>query len=693
MRRLRIGTDRVIIWHLTSNGEPYNLTGKDITLKVSAPGYSFSVKEDLVIDGNILKWNFLGKDQKLLGPYTLTLIENDGKNGMISFDKCDAFALVDCSCKESGTDEAGLSISETEISTDLAIMGVHIIVPEIGPNGNWWINGQDTGQSVAESLDITRLALEGRFPNMSVGFADDLVGRGESTPAEFSFRASGGKSIKDGAARIKRLRGNSVVWNNVVSLVNMPANAAGVTATELDGRRIHLQGEFTNEGDRNLYVLDKQDIVEGHYYAVILQGSKYYGIYGYGGIATNSTDAAVVLATGTGLGLTLQPRTSIDAGTYVDEIVTPQIIDLTQMFGAGNEPTTIEEYYARKPIVADESAYNEGDVIHMTAEGIKSVGDNAWDEEWRLGYYTANDGSYNPVNTQVCSKNPIRVLPNSEYRITGMASDGSYIWFYDKDMNYLGYTNCYIDVESFTTPSNAAYIHFNFEPGYGVEYKNDIMVTLVHSGWKQDTDAGYQPYWEDRLMFDQRIKEHFPDSMKKWDMVYNKNGKGYVVKGTGVVDMGGLDWDYYPANESYPYGFFVTSCDDRANGVAIINARYANGGNFTIDKNVFGNLAASNVYSVDSDYTDAATFKAAMAGVLLYYELAEPTIIEYDEPFNFDYRVADFGTEQMLTEQPSAPIAADIIYQFNAVDMIREHELEIAELQSIIATMQAKLFE
>ena len=83
-----------------------------------------------------------------------------------------------------------------------------------------------------------------------------------------------------------------------------------------------------------------------------------------------------------------------------------------------------------------------------------------------------------------------------------------------------------------------------------------------------------------------------------------------------------------------------------------------------------------------------------MSGVMLYYELAEPIVTELDaEDQNFRdyYNVADFGTEQSQSSVPSANFSADIIYQFNAVDMIREHELEITELQNIIATMQAQL--
>lgn len=227
------------------------------------------------------------------------------------------------------------------------------------------------------------------------------------------------------------------------------------------------------------------------------------------------------------------------------------------------------------------------------------------------------------------------------------------------------------------------------------------MLTLVHSGWKQDTDAGYQPYWEDRLIFDQRIKDEFPDGMKSagtaHDVAYNDMNKRVGVTETriGVVDMGDLNWSM--SSETYPR-FFV-KLNNALNPSAynlyanILCAKYVTNTAGETYNGVVGialdNQGYLRVY--DPAYTDAASFKEAMAGVPLYYQLAEPTIIEYDEPFNLDYKVADFGTEQAIAEQPSAPISADIIYQFNAVDMIREHELEIAELQSIIATMQAQL--
>jgi hypothetical protein len=326
-------------------------------------------------------------------------------------------------------------------------------------------------------------------------------------------------------------------------------------------------------------------------------------------------------------------------------------------------------------------AYNEGEVIHCNTESIKSVGDNAWDEEWEVGGLSS-DGEPSSVANRIRSRNYIEVLANEEYYSTRFLT----IFFYDDEMRFLSYID--MNTSTFTTPSGCRYIKFYL---YGTEdYNNDIMITLVHSGWKVDTDAKYQPYEQDIRKIDYRILEAFPNGMMPWDMVYNKNGKGYIVKGTGVVeDMSLLNWDT-------GFGGFHTS-DIRHN----IKHLYE-----YIPSNILCSRLATNLVSSDDvgialiyggsadhpyngnikivGYDSLNSLLADLQGIPLYYELAEPTIIEYDEPFNLDYLVWDFGTEEIIADKPSAPLKADIIYQFNAVD-------EIRELRQLIATMQAQL--
>ena len=76
----------------------------------------------------------------------------------------------------------------------------------------------------------------------------------------------------------------------------------------------------------------------------------------------------------------------------------------------------------------------------------------------------------------------------------------------------------------------------------------------------------------------------------------------------------------------------------------------------------------------DSAYTTAYSFKAAMSGVMLYYELAEPIVTEIEGDFNLDYEVWNGGTEEIVSDVPTSPLKADIAYGFNAVGKIKELE-------------------
>ena len=522
----------------------------------------------------------------------------------------------------------------------------------------------------------------GKYADLTAG---DLYGHGESVPAEFLFRASGGKSIKDGTAYIKEIHGNAVVWNQLLPNSTNIVTSSGTKAL--------------NEGTR---------IVAGHKYLLFADfdgGTAYAGINLYARVngeskpifsLGNNEGKSYKFVTAEIGGISDGTNAAVEGNVWqyfyfvgtTESITNTRLIDLTQMFQAGNEPTTIEEYNARKPIVEDEYAYNEGEVIPFTAEGIKSVGDNAWDEQWENGTFNTTTG--NKINTettnkQIRSANPIPVVGGEDYCST-------------KDMWVIYETSDHSIVQSpqgagsgnsvyvtaglkFKIPTNAAYMRFYLLASYGTTYNHDIMITLVHSGWKVDTNAGYQPYWQDTLLLDSRIREAFPNGMMPWDKVYNKDGKGYIVKGSGSVDMGDMEWVY---NETFG-GFVSKPQAAMQNWKGVCSKYHYAGGYATVEDKEFGYIYLDQCIVKDTSYTDAATFKADMAGTMLYYELAEPTIEPFEIPFQLDYKVADFGTEEMIGDAPSAPFKGRTIYQFNAVDQIRENYNEIEKIKAALA--------
>lgn len=147
MEKVRIGNTIALSWEIfiTENGKtlPYDLSGKNISVYlVNAFG---RVKIDkFFVEGNLLSFSWEGSEQKHAGVYQMTLIENEGESSMHTLDKCDAFELVRCSCFEEDDDND--IVKDVELSSTLDLTRIYPIIPQIGENGNWWVDGKDTGK-------------------------------------------------------------------------------------------------------------------------------------------------------------------------------------------------------------------------------------------------------------------------------------------------------------------------------------------------------------------------------------------------------------------------------------------------------------------------------------------------------------------------------------------------------------------
>lgn len=121
---VRIGKDFTIRWALfTSEGEPYAINKEAAILRIYSP---YGVKEAIgfIVSGNVIEWVFKGKDQKHLGDYTIELVENNGKDGMLSVDSVDAFTLVAHTNEESLNDEGAVEIQTIELTSQIALAPV-----------------------------------------------------------------------------------------------------------------------------------------------------------------------------------------------------------------------------------------------------------------------------------------------------------------------------------------------------------------------------------------------------------------------------------------------------------------------------------------------------------------------------------------------------------------------------------------
>ena len=114
-----------------------------------------------IFDGNTVRWIFRGKDQHRPGVYGLELVENQGKNGMVTIDTCKAFELVEHTCEETGPDGDGVIFDTLEFITDVelnALRGPEGPQGPAGPAGPQGPQGEPGPQGPAgESYDDTEI--------------------------------------------------------------------------------------------------------------------------------------------------------------------------------------------------------------------------------------------------------------------------------------------------------------------------------------------------------------------------------------------------------------------------------------------------------------------------------------------------------------------------------------------------------
>lgn len=567
-------------------------------------------------------------------------------------------------------------------------------------SGNTQIMVQPEGQPV-EKASVEQLGMAlvkgnvvpgttGTYPQMSVGFAENVVGDGSATAEVFSFRPTAGvnrNTLNDGAARIHTLKGSSVVVNQIAK-PRVSGSSNGVTWAIAEDGTITLNGTATDQVIFNPFTAPQ---IIGHKYLMIGTpngggANKYYmnnqaSAYDYGaGVIYNST----VDSTNWWFTFVIQPSVSVNF-TFK-----PRLIDLTLMFRAGNEPTTVAEFYQRMPLGADLDVYNEGTIVDGHYGAIKTTGFNQWDEQWERGAFDYYTGAKITDNSRIRSKNFIPVFPGTQYYYK--MPNSWQVCYWDAEKQFISASQNSTDVAE-NTPQNCHYITFNV--GYSgapiTEYNNDICISLYWPTEYGNLYGTYKPYkpFERDLSW---VAKYFPNGMRSAGNVadeirFNSTEQRWeAVQRVGVVDLGSLEWS---AMSSVSSGVKImrTFFDLKALATNVI-------GNITSEK--YTPSTADDVYLLTSDKTIAAayhatgnyiavydseyptaedvpSFEVAMQGVLLNYELAEPIVTPITENINFDYDVSDYGTEELIVAEgvESAPLSASIEYSPNVLAILK----------------------
>lgn len=414
-----------------------------------------------------------------------------------------------------------------------------------------------------------RTMYDGYYGQMRVGMADNLAGTGEGSLQAFHSRQTGGGNIMDGDAQIQSIQGQTIKFNQLFDDIN-PTLSYLTRVKENDYWVVTNKNEITTRGGA---IRTNADLEEGHIYLFqaflycdIENANVYVGQSNTWG-SGRSAFSKKYTKTGEWEKVSFITQKYIIPTSYANKFCVyclgvetfkyknPLCIDLTAIFGEGNEPSTPEAF-------------------------------EAWlDEHFgQHEYFDYNEGSLVSFNG------------------TAIKSEGT----------------------------------------------EDVPFTSTRN-------------------FGDVLQKYFPDGMKRIGDVYDEITPTHVIRRIGAVDLGTLtpaltNWRGNSTGVGWLYARNVIAAKfpkkDSELGAAI-TAKYNTTTYLESYNRGFGlSLCPSSqssysiaIFQSDTSLTSLSKIKSAMQGIILYYELAEPIITEFEQPLNLTYKVAEGGTETLLQSE------------------------------------------
>ena len=295
--------------------------------------------------------------------------------------------------------------------------------------------------NLRKKVDLKSFA-DGYYESMRVGTADNLTSKGDATEEVIMSRKAGGDNqIEDGSASIKRIKGCSVVWNQLCKDKIQPVTISGV-AISCENDLWSFKGYSTGYP---YYGLSNLVLNENHKYVLFEKKIKVKSAFGYRAINTNNRLESMNIQPNIVFS-PLKNTNSIEAALNLneeyDELRKLKFFDLTQMFGSGNEPTTPDDFAKRLGYSSIDDVpyipYNEGEIVSSFAEGIKTtdtegkISERKWSETLKKyfpdGLKSAGSAYDEITPTKAVKRIKALVLDDTAY-IDSMNVSGDYAKF------------------------------------------------------------------------------------------------------------------------------------------------------------------------------------------------------------------------------------------------------------------------
>ena len=384
-------------------------------------------------------------------------------------------------------------------------------------------------------------------------------------------------------------------------------------------------------------------------------------------------------------------RRGANKGTQAMEIIESGNITAKDLVGRA-EPT-LEEFYFRASAgdksIKDESAvirrilgdtlFTNGQYSGMSISAIKTVGFNIINTSTAISGVFDSSGAIVPNDHYSIAT--ARVLPGEAYYFRRVCNGNYYPTYvvYDANgavLNVGRLTSSGSNASGYVTMPNNAY---SVKIAYNNADVNECCANISHTGIR---DGEYEPYKEHTLHIPE-VHTYFQEGMWGFDVITDELTPTEAIKRVGHIDLGSLEYTY---NEEVQA--FEAYIPDIALNTYRIHSSIYDYGDVTEDNigddNMMSCVGKYMLFRDSSFVDDTEGFRAAMSGEMLHYELEKPVITKISTPLQLSYWVEDFGTEEALSEGASAPFKAEIVYQFNAVDRIRDNERNILRLEQYL---------
>lgn len=491
---------------------------------------------------------------------------------------------------------------------------------------------------------------------------------------------------------VKNIGGRSIVFNQIFQPRKEANNGATVTA-DSDGM-ITINGtttasyinfrDVTPEQNKvgkyafKLLILNNPDSISMKFSFLNRSQSTPAITSGSSTVIYNQTQHEISLGKATGI-------SGFVVGTVFNDVkIKIQIFDLTQMFGSGNEPSTVEEFESMFP--NGYYPYNEGELMSMSVNNVVEQGKNLFDcygfsciailnvngERKLNNSYGTTISTIEPTNKIVVTQSqaPESVIAHSNngwfcVGIKGMEQSKRYTFSFDFTTTKMLIQNPVLQIlvnGRFPEDAiNISELNVKKRVSFTLEYtkvddRQYIELRLsgmsgIFENFQLDegsTATAYTPYYTP-------ISYPIPETIRAlpgygWSAGTARNYVDYenkrYVQCVSSVDLGTLAWSYRPEQQRfYAIADSITGKFSESFGIVpnIVVAKYDivcfNDITTKTDNMKASAVKTANDYITirNTAYTDATAFKQAMQGVMLYYELETPIVTDISDLIPDDF--------------------------------------------------------